>query len=60
MLIVISYFVKIKTSKVLFGNQKCKVTFGFKYRQTLGTLIRLLLKEQYDLGPCCLQYSLLM
>ena len=31
----------------------------FAYRQTVWTLIRLLLKEQSDLGPRCLQKWLL-
>ena len=31
----------------------------FAYRQTVWTQIRLLLKEQYDLGPHCLQKWLL-
>ena len=31
----------------------------FAYRQTVWTLIRLLLEEQSDLGPCCLQKWLL-
>ena len=31
----------------------------FAYRQTVWTLIRLLLKEQSDLGPHCLQKLLL-
>ena len=31
----------------------------FAYRQTVWTLIRLLLEEQSDLGPLCLQKLLL-
>ena len=31
----------------------------FAYRQTVWILIRLLLKEQSDLGPHCLQKSIL-
>ena len=34
-------------------------TFFFAYRQTMWTLIRLLLEEQSDLGPHCLQKWLL-
>ena len=34
-------------------------TYFFAYRQTVWTLIRLLLEEQSDLGPHCLQKWLL-
>ena len=34
-------------------------TYFFAYRQTMWTQIRLLLKEQSDLGPHCLQKWLL-
>ena len=43
-----------------FAESSCKLCKPiFAYRQTVWTLIRLLLEEQFDLGPHCLQKWLL-
>ena len=36
----------------------CLLYFSFSWKQALCTLIRLLPKEQFDLGPYCLHYRL--
>ena len=45
---------------VVCWKYSCKLSISiFAYRQTVFTLIRLLLEEQFDLGPHCLQKLLL-
>ena len=37
---------------------KCTSDYSFSWKQTFWTLIRLLLRDQSNLGPYCLQYRL--
>ena len=38
-LIAMFYLIKIKSSKDILGSSMCKVTFGFKYTNAIGTFM---------------------